>query len=173
MADVFISYSHKDSNYAYKLAGELARYDIEAWIDGRIDYGTKWPRVIEENLDTCPVFIILLSTNSKNSDWVLNELTYAQRKKKIIVPLLLEGENWLILESTQYVDVRTGELPPNKYFETIQRHLREFANDRYLINQITLKLSDAVKKKHDQAWEIGVLEISYKFDTDSHNSNFA
>jgi hypothetical protein len=166
MADVFISYSHKDSNYAYKIADELARYHIEAWIDGRIDYGTQWPRVIENNLDDCPVFIILLSTNSKNSDWVLNELIYAQGKKKMIVPLLLEGENWLSLAATQYVDVRDYALSPFKYFETIQNHLRELAEERDLLKQIILKLSDAVKKKEKKEWEIGVFKIRYGFGPD-------
>ena len=38
MAHVFISYSHKDKEYARKLADELKRRGIDAWIDDRIDY---------------------------------------------------------------------------------------------------------------------------------------
>ena len=53
MAHVFISYSHKDKEYARKLADELKRWGIDAWIDDRIDYGTTWPHVIQENINAC------------------------------------------------------------------------------------------------------------------------
>ena len=39
MPEVFVSYSHKDSEYAQRLADELRRYAIDVWIDDRIDYG--------------------------------------------------------------------------------------------------------------------------------------
>jgi formylglycine-generating enzyme required for sulfatase activity len=123
MAQVFISYSHKDSSYAHQLADNLLNWGIEAWIDDRIDYGTSWPRVIQENLDACPVVIIILSTNSYNSDWVLSELSYAQAKKKDIFPILLEGENWVSLSSIQYIDARDKSLPKNEFFIHLQRTL--------------------------------------------------
>ncbi len=119
MTKAFISYSHKDKEYAYKLADELARWGIEPWIDGRIDYGTQWPRVIEQNLNDCDSFILIMTPNSKGSDWVHNELTYAQSEKKQIFPLLLEGKTWLPVASIQHVDVRGGVLPPESFFKML------------------------------------------------------
>lgn len=40
MSHIFISYSHKDSEYAHKLADALKEAGFEVWIDGRSDYGT-------------------------------------------------------------------------------------------------------------------------------------
>lgn len=123
MADVFISYSHKDSEYAHRLAEELRDQQLDVWIDDRIDYGDRWPRVIEENLAGCRVFIVIMSTNAFNSTWVQNEVSYAQDNDKLIFPMLLEGRVWLSLASMQYVDVRNGLMPPRKFADKLKRAL--------------------------------------------------
>jgi hypothetical protein len=121
MSHAFISYSHQDSAYAHRLADELSRRGIEAWIDDRIDYGRSWPRVIQDNLDTCPVFIVVMSSNAYQSNWVQNEVSYAQGKKKPIFPLLLEGGVWLSLAAMQYFDVRDGEMPSDEFIDDIRK----------------------------------------------------
>ena len=117
MSHIFISYSHKDSEYAHKLADSLQERGLAAWIDDRIDYGTRWPRVIQEHVDTCSAFIVIMTPNSYESEWVQNELARAKRKRKPIFPLLLQGgEPWLSVEATQYCDVRGGKLPPADFY---------------------------------------------------------
>lgn len=120
MAHIFISYSHIDKVYAHKLAQSLLIEGFSIWIDDRIDYGTTWPRVIQENLDACFAFILVMTPHSYESDWVQNELCRALEKKKPVFPLLLEGDDaWLAIQSTQYVDVRSRELPPKSFYERI------------------------------------------------------
>ena len=53
MSHIFISYSHKDPDreYAYKLEAALQQEGFEVWIDDRIDYGTQWPRVVQQAVD--------------------------------------------------------------------------------------------------------------------------
>jgi CheY-like chemotaxis protein len=116
---VFISYSHKDRNYTHKLAGEMERHNIPVWIDDRIDYGTRWPQVIQEKIDTCGAFILVMSDNARASDWVNNELTYAMGKGKKIFPLLLNGEAWLAVASIQYVNVQNRRLPVEAFYKTV------------------------------------------------------
>jgi formylglycine-generating enzyme required for sulfatase activity len=124
MAQIFISYSHKDSGYAHRLAEELEQKGFSVWIDDRIDYGTQWPDVIEEQLDDCGAFVVIMSPRSKKSDWVQNELSRAKRKGKKVFPLLLEGEEpWLSVEVTQYVDVRDSGLPPERFYRELARVL--------------------------------------------------
>jgi len=125
MTDVFISYSHKDFDYAHRLADELKNHHIDVWIDDRIDYGDEWPRTIQENLAACRTFIVIMSTNAFNSMWVQNEVSYAQSTHKAIFPLLLEGEIWLSMAAMQYVDVTTGEMPPGRFFEKVQNSLNQ------------------------------------------------
>ena len=116
---VFISYSHKDSDYTHRLAEEMERYKIPVWIDDRIDYGTRWPHVIQEKIDTCGAFLLVMSDNARASDWVNNELTYAIGKGKKIFPLLLKGEAWLAVASIQYVDVRNRRMPREAFYKTL------------------------------------------------------
>lgn len=122
MSYIFISYSHEDKEYAHRLEGELKSQSFETWLDDRIDYGAQWPKKIEEKIDGCKALILIMTVHSYESDWVQNELYRARRKQKNIFPLLLEGdEPWLSVETTQYVDVRDGKLPPEDFFDTIAK----------------------------------------------------
>ena len=121
---VFISYSHDDGDYAHQLEAALQERGFAVWIDDRIDYGTRWPLVIEESLDACAALILLMSPRAKGSNWVQNELARAQAKGKPIFPLLLEGDCWLAVQATQYVDVRGGNLPPERFYERLEKIIR-------------------------------------------------
>ena len=123
--NIFISYSHspQDSDYAHKLAGDLKRRGFEVWIDDRIDYGASWPQVIQEQLDASTAVIVLMTLRSYDSKWVQNELARAQDKGKPIFPLLLEGDNWLAVQATQYVDVRDGKSPPPAFYHRLAQVL--------------------------------------------------
>ena len=118
MGYIFVSYSHEDAVFVSKLVKSLESEGFNAWIDNRIDYGAKWPHVIQEKLDACDAFILVMSPDSYESQWVQNELARAHRKKKPIFPLLLEGrEPWLSVEAIQYYDMRNEKLPDEKFFE--------------------------------------------------------
>jgi len=122
MSYIFISYSHKDKEYAHRLEKALKRRDFEVWLDDRIDYGTQWPKKIQEKLDGCKALILVMTARSYDSDWVQSELSRAKRKRKNIFPLLLEGEEpWLSVEATQYVDVRGGKLPQTAFYDTLAK----------------------------------------------------
>ena len=120
MSYVFVSYSHKDADYAHKLADKLQNNGFNVWIDARLDYGSQWPHEIQTRLDSCDAFILVMSPRSFASEWVQSELQRAKRKLKPIFPLLLEGdEPWLSTESTQYYDVRGGKFPDQRFYSAL------------------------------------------------------
>src|SRR5579864_1184523 len=124
MSHIFLSYSHKDGGYAHQLAQKLEQFGCPVWIDDRINYGAKWKDKIQENLDTCAVFIVIMTPSAYQSTWVQNELAHAQRLGKLILPLFLEGDSpWLAVESIQYTDVRNGDFPPERFFEQVKQEL--------------------------------------------------
>jgi|GEM_PF-3166322 len=124
MSHIFISYSHKDMDYAYKLADTLQAKGFDVWIDARLDYGSQWPHEIQKQLDACGAFILVMTPRSFASEWVQSELQRAKRKLKPIFPLLLEGEEpWLSVESTQFYDVRGEKFPDAKFYSTLKRIL--------------------------------------------------
>ncbi len=120
MRYIFTSYSHKDKDYVHRLVKMLRRDGLNVWIDDRVDYGTRWPKVIQEQLDSCDAFIVVVSENSFESDWVQNEVTRAKRKGKSFFPLLLSGDPWLAIETTQYADVRGGKMPSKRFIERLK-----------------------------------------------------
>jgi len=157
---IFISYSHKDREFASKLAEALTNMKIPFWIDERIDYGTEWPSVIEKHLDDCSVFILLMTPFSHRSPWVQNELARAQLKKKPIFPLLLEGENWLSVQSLQYVDVRDHHLPSKRFFTQLAQYFPQ--NELWESNRIVSQ-SDNASLKYER---IPIEKLSTRFNPD-------
>lgn len=94
MAQIFISYSSKDEAKALDIVNALEKQGLSCWIACRdIPVGGSFAREIPPAIRQCPVFMLLLSKNSVQSDDVLNELSLAKRKyeqKKLIVPMKLE-----------------------------------------------------------------------------------
>jgi hypothetical protein len=121
MGYIFISYSHKDKSYVHTLANTLKAKGFEVWVDDRINYGEHWPKVIQQQLDGCESFIVVVSENSYESEWVQNEVARAKRKKKPFFPILLNGDPWLSVEVTQYVDIRDGSLLPKKFYDRLSQ----------------------------------------------------
>lgn len=133
MGHIFISYSHQNTDYANQLTETLRASGFNVWIDTRLNYGSQWPRELQTQLDTCDVFILIMTAHSFESDWVQNELLRAKRKSKPVFPLLLEGdEPWLSVESTQFYDVRGGKLPDDRFFRSLKYVVTTGHKDRTL-----------------------------------------
>lgn len=146
MSDVFISYSHKDADYAHQLAGALEREGFSVWIDDRIDYGTRWPQEIQDNIKTSATFVVILTPHSNESTWVQNEVSYAIKLDKRVFPLLLKGDVPFIVSIFQSVDVKNGGLPPKSFYERVreaisQQPLGQFDIDREYKNGIRALLT--------------------------------
>ena len=121
MGHIFISYSRTDAEYARRLADILQSKGFETWIDARLEYGSHWPQELQEQLDSCEAFIVIMTPRAFASEWVQSELQRARRKSKPVFPLLLEGdEPWLSVESTQFYDVRGGELPDERFYSALR-----------------------------------------------------
>ena len=121
MGHIFISYSHKDTTYVEKLEKKLVDEGFDVWVDHRIDYGSRWSKEIEKAIDTCDAYIVVMSKNSAESQWVERERIHAEKRRKPFFPLLLDGEGWFALGNIQFVDVKGGKLPPKDYYEDIAR----------------------------------------------------
>ncbi len=145
MGHIFISYSHTDRAYVHLLGEALQQKGFDVWLDDRLDYGSTWPHEIQKWLDSCSAFILVMTPRAFDSLWVQNELSRAQRKQKPIFPLLLEGEIWLIVESIQYVEVNSGKLPPDSFYE----RLAEVAPRIKTGTGKTLGLSETPEKEAD------------------------
>jgi hypothetical protein len=104
MGHIFISYSSKDRPFAFQLVKRLERF-FDVWIDREeIQGGLQWEKAIEQALEACSVFLVIVSPDSNESEWVARETIRAEQLGKRCIPALLEGELPLRLLNVHYID---------------------------------------------------------------------
>src|SRR5450755_4655212 len=87
MAEVFISYSRRDQEFAFQLVEALGLHDYTSWLDKKDVFpgGTFWED-IKSGIEKAGAFIFILSPDSLVSEMCGEELRYAQEcGKKLIL----------------------------------------------------------------------------------------
>ena len=123
MSHIFVSYYHNDRDYVDKLIEQLEQERFKVWIDQSIDYGDRWFKAISEAISSSAAFVVVMTPEAEQSEWVHKEILLAKRGRKPIFPLLLRGREFALLIDVQYVDVRRGKLPPAKFYKRIAKHV--------------------------------------------------
>lgn len=109
MAHIFISYSRENVDFARYLRVSLEHEGFPVWMDEkRLSAGMNWWKEIEHSIDTCGLFIVIMSPAADQSMYVQNEILRALDKHKPILPVLLEGQVFSLLATVQYEDMRAG-----------------------------------------------------------------
>jgi hypothetical protein len=105
----FFSYSREDSEFALRLAADLRAAGANVWIDQLdIGPGQRWDRSVQQALENCPSFLLILSPASVKSDNVLDEVSFALDKQKTLIPILhRDCEIPFRIRRFQHLDFRT------------------------------------------------------------------
>ena len=98
MAKIFISYRHEpsDARVVAWLAEQLTAAGHTVFFDRDIPTGEKFDECIENHLQSCDLFLIVVSRAAQESKWVRAELRIASQlaernsRRPRIVPLILE-----------------------------------------------------------------------------------
>ncbi len=89
MADVFISYSRRDSEFVQRVAASLEAHGKVSWIDTvGISDAEVFPRAIRTAIEAADAFLFVITPASVASDYCDQEVTYARELEKRIVPVL-------------------------------------------------------------------------------------
>jgi hypothetical protein len=114
MTHIFISYSSSDIIFVRYFKGLLENEGFLVWIDeAEIVSGDRWWPTIERQIEACAAFLVIMSPDSKSSEWVEREILKAQKEKRPIYPILLNGEPWDMLANRQYVNMTHGLAAPS------------------------------------------------------------
>ena len=71
MTQVFISYSRKDLVFVERLAKDLQAAGLQVWYDlSGLAAGTRWGKEIQSAIQQSQIFVVVLSPNSIDSEWV-------------------------------------------------------------------------------------------------------
>lgn len=91
MAEVFISYTKSDEIIARRVQATLLKDNITSWIGcDDIPGGTNYTKEIMKAICDCRVFVLILSKKTMESQYVLMELDQAVKRRKNIIPFVLE-----------------------------------------------------------------------------------
>ncbi len=91
MSHIFISYATPDRPHVDDLCAQLKRLAIPYWIaPASIKPGEIWPKAIDSAIQSCSVFLLVVSKSADESDPVANELEAASHHKKQIVPVRID-----------------------------------------------------------------------------------
>ena len=100
MADVFISYSRRDSAYVERLQTALEARGKDVWLDTEgIADGEVFPEAIKRAIEQADAFVFVITPSSVHSTYCENEVEHAREMQKRIMPVLREP-------------VADSELPP-------------------------------------------------------------
>ncbi len=112
---VFISYSRKDEAVMRRIANYLGKQGIHVWLDyDRLIPGAPvWEEEIEKAIKAAAAVVVVMSPDSKSSEWVRREISLADQNRKRIFPVLVKGDEdssvTLRLITRQYLDLRENE----------------------------------------------------------------
>lgn len=90
MADIFVSYKREDRAAAERLAQSLEQLGFDVWWDFELISGDQYRNVIRAVIDQCSAAIVLWSKRAIESDFVMDEATYAKAKSKLC-PVRIEN----------------------------------------------------------------------------------
>lgn len=100
---MFVSYSHRDSSFVDELRSHISLLQrqglIEVWHDSEITAGEEWSKVIDEQLETADIILLLVSSSFLSSDfcWSVELKRAMQRhaaKEAIVIPVILRPCLW-------------------------------------------------------------------------------
>lgn len=85
----FISYSRADGeDFAQHLYNHLVEKKYDVFLDtSSINVGAKWRPKIESNIDSCDIFILIITAKTMESEEIEKEYSLANNKKKLMILL--------------------------------------------------------------------------------------
>src|SRR5262249_36827626 len=88
---VFISYARADAEVADQLIADLNANGHACWIDtASIKGGEVWIRAIADGIINSYALVPIITMKALESSWMRKEILWAQERKKLIIPWILE-----------------------------------------------------------------------------------
>lgn len=112
--NIFISHCHEDGDFAELLKLRLEKEGFQVWIDtDRLKVGQVWREEIDEAIRKSSAFIVIMTPDARNSEYVTYEWAFAWGVNVKIFPIQLKKTTFHPrLESLQYLDFSNRESRP-------------------------------------------------------------
>lgn len=84
MSKIFISYKREDESTARLLAKALEERGHDVWWDRNLIAGDNFRNAIRNELTNCDVAVVIWTSKSVESDWVISEADFASKRRKLL-----------------------------------------------------------------------------------------
>lgn len=89
---IFISHSSEDNACAKQVYEDLLNAGYWVWMDKKnLRGGDKWPKVLDENLRNSATFLVLMSSEAAQSEWVRHEGSMFLALKRPMIPVKIKS----------------------------------------------------------------------------------
>ncbi len=129
---VFFSYAAADSAHARKLQRILSQHlNLRIFTHEALSAGEDWKSKLKRELAQCDIFVVLLSPNSVDSAWVLQELGAVWMAEKPIFPIVthphLLAKIPVELRNAQFVNIKDLDNPEaiNQIIESFEEQITD------------------------------------------------
>lgn len=86
--EVFISHSEQDKDLISLVARSIERLDLDVYVEMFEEYyGEDVVELVQEAIEFCECFLVILTEKSVKSQWVNQEIGYACALEKTIIPV--------------------------------------------------------------------------------------
>ncbi len=157
---IFISYCSSDSDFSQKLVDALEGEGLPFWYDkNELKAGDSLLDKIQLAISKAEYFLIIISPNSINSNWVQTELKSAMSKQiegieRFVIPVMIDHcEIPLFLKDLMYVNF-TDERQFEKSFGFLLRSI-DSKNVGSVSHASYDKYSDSILEKFSEIFESG------------------
>lgn len=164
LPSVFISYSHKDTDFVYRLVADLRRQRVTVWFDERLRGGKGWQDQLAQAIQAADTFALVMSPDSLASEWVTWEISQARALGKPIFPLWHQPSDTVSdhIDALQRIDL----------LEDYQGGVLELVEELYALSgeadTLAPKASAPVVRSAGQGEKVRVLFLAANpFDTSS------
>ena len=110
-----MSYSRRDDVAMRRVVAFLRKQGINVWLDNeKLVPGTPiWEEEIEKAIKSAEAIVVIMSPDSKKSEWVRREISLAEQHNKRVFPILINGDEdsaiTIRLITKQFIDLRKNE----------------------------------------------------------------
>jgi hypothetical protein len=105
---VFVSHSTQDRGLVIALANLLARFGVEVFVaEWYLSPGETLSKKVFEQIETADCMVILLTRNGIRSNWVQQEIGFALKSQKLVIPLVEKGvgsQDLAALQGREYIE---------------------------------------------------------------------
>jgi hypothetical protein len=144
---VFLSYAHKNRDFAAVIMQFLTSAGVSFWWDDGIQPGSVWDEALEERISNCSVLMACLSADYQSSKYCRRELKFADLLGKKILPIARYPVAWTEGLRLMFQDLQILSLNSDQSWGKLRDSLANIAADVFCsVTVATAPFASATRK---------------------------